>query len=127
MLNTVIKSAAWTAATLIVRDSYPQIKKACSGLYDSVCDLLDLTPIKLKSNTTTMVKPKQPRNQLTEYQYNVIMSAYELNNELSKKDKITQQELCDRLNADLELSYSRSGYCHLWQGRVIPEFNNGHK
>ena len=124
MLNTVIKSAAFTAATLIVKDSYPQVKKTCLELYSSVCDLFDFTPTKLKSDTTTTVKPKQPRNQLTEYQYNVIMSAYELNNELSKKDKITQQELCDRLNADLELNYTRSGYAHYFRKRLIPEFEN---
>ena len=124
MLNTIIKSATLTAATLIVRDSYPQIKKTCVKLYSSACDLLDLTPTKLKSNPTTKAMPKQPRNQLTEYQYNVIMDTYVLNNTLPKKDKINQQELCNRLNTDLGLNYTRSGYCHYWFKRVTPQFKD---
>jgi len=127
MLNTVIKSAAFTAATLIVKDSYPQVKKTCLELYSSVCDLFDFTPTKLKSDTTITVKPKQPRNQLTEYQYAVIMRAYDLNSTLPKNEKVNQQELCDRLNVDLGLNYTRSGYCHYFRKRIIPEFNNGHK
>jgi len=122
MLNLVLKSAAYTVATLIVRDSYPTIKKTCIESYDCVCDFLGFTD----SNTTIDPIPKgsskQPRNQLTEYQYSVLMDAYELNKEKPKEDRMHQDILVKRLNDELGLMYSRSGYCHYWRKRIIPDF-----
>ena len=122
MLNLVVKSAAYTMATLIVRDSYPTIKRTCIEAYDSACNLLSFTKDKLTSNPIPKGISKQAKNKLTPYQYEVLIDAYEINNKLPKNEKINQQELCDRLNKNLGLNYTRSGFAHMWRKRVIPTF-----
>jgi len=122
MINLVLKSAAYTVATLIVRDSYPTIKKSCIESYDCVCDFLGFNKTSPESNTNTKGAVKQPRNHLTEYQYSVIMDAYELNKEKPKEDRMHQDVLVKRLNDELSLMYTRSGYQHYWRKRTIPNF-----
>ena len=122
MLNLVVKSAAYTMATLLVRDSYPTIKKTCIEAYDYVYDFLCFKGDEPPSNPTLKGKFKLVRNKLTQYQYEVIMDAYEINSELPKGEKINQQELCNRLNKSLDLHYTRSGFAHMWFKRVIPTF-----
>ena len=122
MMQFLLKSAAYTLGAKIVHKSYPTIEKTCIESFDSVCDFLGISDSESKSNTNTRGKPRQPCNQLTEYQYSVLMDAYELNKEKPKEDRMHQDILVKRLNDELGLMYSRSGYCHYWRKRIIPDF-----
>ena len=122
MLHFVVKSAAFAIGAKLVHELYPPTKQTIIKTYHSTCDLLGFNNSKTHTNPTPKGKAKQPRNKLTEEEYKTIMEAYEFNNNLPKKDKINQQELCDRLNSNLNLNYSRSGYCHYFRKRIIPTF-----
>lgn len=61
-------------------------------------------------------KVKTPEN------YKHIMDSFFANKDLPKKERLTQENLRLKLNEDLGIDYSRSGYCHLWHKRQIPMF-----
>ena len=128
MLNFVAKSIVGTmvgtAVAKIVHDSYPPIKKECISAYDCVCDFFSLTDSETPTNPIPKGKVKRPRIHLSKHQYDVIMASYELNNRQPKGKKINQQELCDNLNKELGLNYTRSGLAHYFRKRIVPEFEN---
>jgi len=122
MIHFLLKSAAYTLGAKIVHESYPTIKKETLSAVDSITDFLGFSKETTKSNTNTEGKVNRPRNHLTEHQYAVIMASYELNKTKPKNDRMHQDTLVKKLNDELGLMYTRSGFQHYWQKRTIPNF-----
>ena len=118
MLNFVLKSAAYAVGSKLVYELYPPTKKLVLETVDSVQDFLGFNEETPKSKAT----PKgYYRCELTKEKYTFLMRAYEANKALPKEQRLHQDVLVKSLNDSLELKYSRSGYQHYWQKRIIPK------
>ena len=120
MLNVVLKAAALAVVPKIIHEAYPPTKKAVCSAYDSVANFLCFSGDSADKGKTKS-KVYQPRNKLTEAQYQTILNRWAGNEALPRKVKETQEEFTKTLNKELGLNYSRSAYCHFVFKRIIPK------